>query len=357
MSAAPRRPPASSRDARAVWRDELFGSLWRALATVAFIVTAGWIGWRLLQWGVLDATWHAADRRGCDPAGACWAFVGARLPQFLFGFYPPDSHWRPATVLLLPLMPVVLGRMVPHRLRTAVTAGAIVAVPALMVGLLAGGLFGLAPVSSEKWGGLSLTVTIAATAFIASMPLAMLLAYARRSALPVLSSAAAGFIELWRGLPLVAILFMAVIMLPLFLPPGSSPDRFTTAAVALTLYNAAYLSEVVRGGLQSVARSQHMAARALGFGFWRTQADIVLPQALRVALPGIVNVAVALLKDTSYVMVVGLFDFIGIVSAALSDPRWMGAPTEAYLFIGGVYWAACFTLSRWAAAIERRVAL
>jgi general L-amino acid transport system permease protein len=351
-----RPPPRSRAAASATWRRALFAGPASTLLTLVFVALSAWAAWRLLDWGVLAATWTASDRQGCAPGGACWAFVAARLPQFLFGFYPPALHWRPALAMALPLLPVLLGAAAPGRHRAAACGAAILATPTVMLLLVAGGVPGLAPVTSDRWGGLSLTILIATTAFVASLPLALALAYARRAPLPVVSGLAAGFIELWRGLPLVTVLFMAVILLPLFLPAGSRPDRFATAVVALTLYNSAYLAEVLRGGLQAVARSQGMAARALGFGFWRTQVDIVLPQALRVALPAIVNVAVALLKDTSYVMVVGLFDFIGIVAAALSDPRWMGPPTEAYLFIGAVYWLACFGLSRWAGGIERRLA-
>ena len=351
-----RPPPRPAANALATWRVAFFAGPVSTVLTLALLALAGWAAWRLLDWGVLSATWSAPDRQACAPGGACWAFVAARLPRFLFGFYPPDLHWRPALVVGLPVLPAIIGAALPRRHRALASGAAILLTPPVMLLVMAGGVPGLAPVPTERWGGLSLTILIATTAFVASLPLALGLAYARRASLPVVSGLAAGFIELWRGLPLVTILFMAVILLPLFLPAGTRPDRFTTAVVALTLYNSAYLAEVLRGGLQSVARSQSIAARALGFGFWRAQADIVLPQALRVALPALVNVAVALLKDTSYVMVVGLFDFIGIVAAALSDPRWMGPPTEAYLFIGAVYWTACFSLSQWAAGIERRLA-
>jgi len=229
---------------------------------------------------------------------------------------------------------------------------AVILTPVISLALMSGGMLGLTSVSTDKWGGLTLTVVIAMTSFIGSMPFAVLLALGRRSEMPVIRALATGFIELWRGLPLVAILFMAVILLPLVLPPGVEVGRIETAAIALTIYSAAYLAEVVRGGLQAIPLGQTRAASALGFGYWRMQGYITLPQALSKVLPGVVNCAISLLKDTSYVMIVGLFDFINIVTAALSDPKWLGSPTEAYIFVAAIYWLMCFGLSRWGRSIE-----
>ena len=333
-----------------------FGTPVQAVLSMLLVAGAIWIGWAVLKWAILDATWSAPDRSGCAAGGACWAFVIARIDQFLFGFYPPGEHWRPALVLLMPIAVFAVAVSARLRVHRHLVGTAIVLVPILSLALLAGSFPGLTHVSPDKWGGLALTVVIAETSFVASMPLAVLLALARRSDLPVISMLATGFIELWRGLPLVAILFMAIILLPLAMPPGFQVGRVEMAITALTVYSAAYLAEVVRGGLQAVPVGQVRAASALGFGYWRTLAYITLPQALGKVLPGVVNSAIALVKDTGYVMIVGLFDFINIVTAALSDPKWLGPPTEAYLFVAAIYWLICFGLSRWGRSIEARSA-
>lgn len=348
-----RRPPALS----VSLRDRYFGTPGQTVLTLAFAVLAAWLGWHALRWGVLNATLVADDRSGCAPGGACWAFVAKRLGQFLFGFYPPDEWWRPALVLILPVAVFTLAVTGRFRHHHQVVGAALIFTPLISLLLLSGGVFGLKPVPSDKWGGLTLTVMIATTSFVASMPFAVLLALARRSDFPVVSALATAFIELWRGLPLVAILFMAVILLPLVLPPGLTVGRVETATTALTIYSAAYLAEVVRGGLQAIPMGQTRAASALGFGYWRTQTYVTLPQAVSKVLPGVVNSAIALVKDTSYVMIVGLFDFINIVTAALSDPKWLGSPTEAYIFVAAVYWVICFGLSRWGRSVEDRSAV
>lgn len=355
LDAAPvRRPP---RPLSVSLRKRYFATPAQMALTLIITALAAWLAWHAIRWGVLNATLVAEDRSGCAPGGACWAFVVKRIDQFLFGFYPPGERWRPALVLLLPVAVFTLAVAGRFRRHEQIVGVALIVTPLISLMLLSGGMLGLKPVSPDKWGGLTLTVTIAATSFVASIPLAVLLALARRSELPVVSMLATGFIELWRGLPLVAILFMAVILLPLVLPPGVTVGRVETAMTALTIYSAAYLAEVVRGGLQAIPVGQTRAASALGFGYWRTQVYITLPQALGKVLPGIVNSAIALVKDTSYVMIVGLFDFINIVTAALSDPRWLGSPTEAYIFVAAVYWVVCFGLSRWGSSVEDRSAM
>jgi general L-amino acid transport system permease protein len=347
----PAPPPVAAR-----LLQRYFGTPGRAAQTLLLAAFSIWAGWAVFKWAILNATWIAHDRSGCAPGGACWAFVIARIDQFLFGFYPPGERWRPALVLILPVVVFAVAVSARFRRQGQIVGAAILITPIVSLALLSGGFLGLTHIPADRWGGLALTVVIATTSFIASMPLAVLLALARRSDMPVISMLATGFIELWRGLPLVAILFMAVILLPLFMPPGFQVGRVETATIALTIYSAAYLAEVVRGGLQAIPIGQVRAASALGFGYWRTLAYITLPQALGKVLPGVVNSAIALIKDTSYVMIVGLFDFINIVTAALSDPKWLGSPTEAYIFVGGVYWVVCFGLSRWGRSIESRSA-
>ncbi len=326
----------------------------RAATTLMLTAALLWFGWHAFRWAVLDATWVAPDRQGCRPDGACWAFVGDHLPQFLFGMVPPAARWRAALVLILPVVVVLLMLAQPPGRSARLPVWLLLATPPISLVLLSGGLLGLAPVPSDQWGGLSLTVLVGSVSFAASLPLAIVLALARRSRLPVIRALATGFIELWRGLPLVGILFMAVILLPLFLPPGASLSRVAMAITALTAYSASYLAEVLRGGLQAIPPGQFRAARALGFGSWRAHVHIILPQALGMVVPGIVNTAIALFKDTTYVMIVGLFDFTNIVATALSDPKWMGSPLEGYLFIGLVYWLLCFGMSRFGRRIEQR---
>ena len=322
------------------------------LVSLALLYVAWIVGERIVSWGIVHATFIAADRSGCDPAGACWAFIVNRLPQFAFGFYPEAERWRALLVVLAPPALMLLAVVPEFRGRRIVMAAGFCLYPLLAFTLLVGGLPGLPEVSTEKWGGLTLTMLVGMSAFVLSFPIAIVLALARTSSLPALRLVAAGFIEFWRGLPLVAILFMSVIMLPLFLPPGVEAPRLSLALAGITLYSAAYLAEVVRGGLQGIGRGQYEAAGALGFGFWSMQGYVVLPQALRSVVPAIVNTAIALFKDTTYVMVVGLFDLLNIVVAGLSDAHWIGLATEGYIFVGVIYWTICFGMSRMSARFE-----
>lgn len=324
-----------------------------ALLSIALLYVTWTVGERILSWAIVHATWVAADRSECDPTGACWAFIVNRLPQFVFGFYPETERWRALVALLMPPALMLLAVFPDFRGRRGLIATGLGLYPLLAFLLLAGGIPGLPAVSTERWGGLTLTMLVGMSAFVLSFPLGTVLALARNSSLPAISLIATAFIEFWRGLPLVAILFMSVIMLPLFLPPGTEAPRLSLALAGMIFYSAAYLAEVIRGGLQCIGRGQYEAAGALGFGFWTTQGYIVMPQALRAVTPAIVNTAIALFKDTTYVMVVGLFDFLNIVVAGLSDARWLGLATEGYVFVGVIYWSICFGMSRMSARFER----
>ncbi|WP_029030692.1 amino acid ABC transporter permease [Salinarimonas rosea] len=325
------------------------------LAWAVALVAAGITLPDIVGWALVDATWVAEDRAGCDPAGACWAFVVNRLPQFAFGFYPPEERWRAAVALAWPLVSLAIALGPGFRRRAAVVAAALAFYPPVAGLLLLGGLLGLPRVPTSQWGGMTMTVFVGTVAFVAAFPIGLGLALARRSSLPALRLLGTGFIEIWRGLPLIAVLFIAVVMVPLALPPGTELPRLVLALVGITLYTSSYLAEVFRGGLQSLGAGQGEAASALGFTYWSAQRYVVVPQALMAVVPGILNTVVALFKDTTYVLVVGLFDFLSIVSAAVADPRWLGLATEGYVFVGLVYWAFCFLLSRVSARIERDI--
>lgn len=351
----PRRPPAVQKRSLgqaigAAFRERPFSLLvWLLLA-----LSLALLGPDFIRWAIIDATWVADSREGCSPAGACWAFIVNRLPQFAFGFFPPEERWRAAIALFAPIAALALALGPDFRGRTAVVVGALALYPVVATLLLHGALLGLPAIPTSQWGGMTMTVYVGTVAFVVAFPIGFALALARMSRLPALRVLATGFIEVWRGLPLIAVLFISVVMVPLILPPGVDFPRLALALIGITFYTSSYLAEVFRGGLQSIGKDQGEAAAALGFTFWTAQSYILIPQAIRAVLPGILNTVVALFKDTTYVLVVGLFDFLNIVTAAVADPRWLGLATEGYLFVGLVYWGFCFFLSRVSASIERR---
>ena len=335
-------------------RRNLFGSPFDTVLTL-LILWGLWFALRpLADWALIDAHWHGQGREACTGGGACWVFVKARLGQFLYGFYPAAERWR--VDLGIALVVFAAAPLFAPGVRRRGTI-ACIALPAAFVlaGLLfTGGVFGLVPVETGRWGGLMLTVVVAVTGIVASFPFGILLALGRRSEMPVIRTLSVVFIEFWRGVPLVTVLFMASVMLPLFLPDGANVNKLLRALIGIALFAAAYMAEVVRGGLQAIPRGQYEAASALGLGYWRTLGLVVLPQALRHVIPGIVGSFIALFKDTTLVLVIGLFDFLGIVQAALTDPQWLGFALEGYVFAAAVYWVFCFGMSRMSARIERR---
>ena len=221
--------------------------------------------------------------------------------------------------------------------------------------MLYGGSFGLEVVETHKWGGLSLTLVLALVGIVASLPIGVLLALGRRSDMPVVRSFCTVFIEMWRGVPLITILFMASVMLPLFAPEEIDFDKLLRALIGITLFQSAYMAEVIRGGLQAIPKGQYEAADALGLSYWEKMGLIVLPQALKIMIPGIVNTFIALFKDTSLVLIIGLFDLLAIVQAALSDPKWLGYSIEGYAFVAFVFWIFCFGMSRYSQFLERKL--
>ena len=326
-------------------RRRLFPGPLGTVMTLTLAVMMVWALVPLIDWAVIDAHFAGADRSACVGEGACWVFIRLRLAQFVYGFYPEGARWRVdlAFVLFIGLVGGVIG----GRRHRGLFAGLLFVVyPWLAWDLLAGGVAGLAPVPSEKWGGLMLTLTAAVAGMLGSAPLGVGLALARRSKLPVVRLLAIAFIELWRGLPLIAVLFVASVMLPLFLPGGFVPDKLVRALIGMTLFTSAYVAEVVRGGLQAIPKGQYEAARALGLSYTQMTVRVILPQALRLVVPGLVNTFVSLFKDSTLLLIIGLFDLLGIVQAAATDPAWLGHAREGYIFAGAVFWAFCFALSR-----------
>jgi general L-amino acid transport system permease protein len=308
-----------------------------------------------VDWAFIDAVWRP-DPKACraEEAGACWGFIADKHRFILFGTYPYEQHWRPglASVLLVGLW-IFSGfrRFWNWKLVPTWLAGL-----TLIAVLMWGGIFGLPYVENERWGGLILTLLLSSFGVAAAFPLAILLALGRRSRLPVIRALSIGYIELIRGVPLISLLFMASVMLPLFLPVGVSIDKLLRAQLAMILFAAAYLAEVVRGGLQAIDREQYDAAAAIGLGYWGQMGFIILPQALRIAVPPIVNTIVAFFKDTSLVLIIGLFDLLSTIKVSLGEPAWSGFGVEAYVFASLIYFVFCFSMSAYSKRLERRPA-
>jgi len=337
------------------WRQELWGSPWRALATLALLALLGWAGAHLLDWAVLQAVFRP-DAQACraQPHGACWGVIAEKWRPILFGRYPFEDQWRPAVAVGL-LSALTLLSAWPRVWRAWLLVAWGVGV-ALFVLLMGGGLLGLSAVPTNRWGGLPLTIGLAVISLALAFPLALLLALGRRSSWPAVRTLCTTYIELVRGVPLISVLFMASFLLPLLWPAGWQPDVLIRVLAGLMLFVAAYLAEIVRGGLQAVPRGQVDAARALGFGRWPVQRDIVLPQALRIVVPALMNTVIGTLKDTSLVTIVGLFELTGALGLALGgDPVWRPFYLEGYLFLALVYWLMCFGLSRYSSWLEARL--
>lgn len=341
-------------------REALFPTPAQAIVSVALVGLLASVAYAFVDWALVRGVFTGSDGSACriPDAGACWPFITHKMGLFLYGRYPEAELWRVHLTYVLALsglVPLFVER-VPHKLALALYL--LLVFPVLAFILLRGGLLWLAPVATELWGGLLLTLVIASFGIAASFPLGVLLALGRRSELPFVRWTAAAYIELVRGVPLVTVLFMASVMLPLFLPPDVTIDKLLRALVGVALFSAAYLAEVVRGGLQAIPRGQYEAADALGLGTWRKMGLVVLPQAIRLVIPGIVNSFISLFKDTSLVLIIGLFDLIGIVEQSVqADAKWSSPQTAAtgYFFAAAVFWAFCFAMSRTSAGLETKL--
>jgi len=303
-----------------------------------------------IDWAFIDAVWRP-DARAChDASGACWGFIAEKHRLILFGTYPYEQHWRPAvaTILLVFLWSLSLVRAFWRWWLALVWLAGLTVIGVLMWG----GVLGLPYVDSGRWGGLILTLLLASFGIAFAFPLSILLALGRRSDLPVIRAVCVGYIELIRGVPLISVLFMASVMLPLFLPSGVTMDKLLRAQIALILFAAAYFAEVVRGGLQAIPESQYEMADALGLTYFQKTLYVVLPQALRIAVPPLVNTCIGFFKDTSLVLIIGLFDLLTTIKVSMTDPRWAGFGIEAYLFAAAVYFVFCFAMSLYSRRLE-----
>ena len=308
----------------------------------------------LLNWLFFDADYVGVSKEDCSREGACWVFINVWLKRLVYGLYPNSEIWRINLSFLMLIALVISGFFVPPKIKKYIIIFLLFVFPFIAINLISGGNFGLVWVETMAWGGLSLTFIISIFALLFCFPIGMFLALGRRSSAPVIRYSSIGFIEFWRGVPLITVLFMASVMMPMFLPDGTYMDKLVRVIIAITLFEAAYMAEVIRGGLQALPRGQYDAGKSLGMGYWRMHLLVILPQALKLVIPGIANTFLALVKDTPLILVVGLLELVGMIDMAKSNPDWLGFATEGYIFAGVIFWIICFNMSRYSQRLERK---
>lgn len=350
------RPAPDSRHGLVGWlRSRLFNGPVNSIVSLLTLALLVWALTPMVQWALINADWLGDSREACSGEGACWVFISARFETIVYGFYPVAERYR--VDITLALMAATVAWLAIPRMpaRQWVVVFALVGFPVIAWLLLVGGVFDLPHVPTRRWGGLMLTLTVATVGIVGSLPLGVMLALGRRSQMPLVRSLCIVFIEFWRGVPLITVLFMASVMLPLFVPSEVEFNKLLRALIGIMFFWSAYMAEVVRGGLQAIPKGQEEAAKALGLSYWRRMGLIILPQALKLVIPGIVNTFIALFKDTSLVLIIGLFDLLAIIRAGLTDSDWLGFATEGYVFAALMFWIFCFSMSRYSQYMERRL--
>ena len=309
----------------------------------------------LLNWLIFDADFVGSAKEDCTSDGACWVFVKVWFKRFMYGMYPNPEQWRINTAFFILFVLIGAAFFVSPKYKKYIILFMLFIYPIIGIKLISGGIFGLKWIETGAWGGLSLTLIVSAFALILCFPIGMFLALGRRSELPAIKYSSIGFIEIWRGVPLITVLFMSAVMFPMFLPDGTYMDKLMRVVIAITLFEAAYMAEVIRGGLQALPRGQYDAAKSLGMGYWRLHLLVILPQALKLVIPGIANTFLALVKDTPLIFVVGLLELAGMIGLAKTNPKWLGMAIEGYVFAGLVFWVICYAMSRYSQRLEKRL--
>jgi len=310
----------------------------------------------IMSWFIIDANIAGDTKEACTGSGACWTYIKIWMRRFLYGMYPNELQWRINVSFVLLLGLAFVGYFATERLKKFLTLYYVIIYPIiayiLMFYLISGGSFGLEWVETGAWGGLSLTFIVSFFCLIFCFPLGMFLALGRRSVLPTIRYISVGFIEFWRGVPLITVLFMSSVMFPMFLPEDFFMDKLVRVIIAISLFEAAYVAEVVRGGLQALPRGQYDAAKSLGMGYWKMHIFVILPQALKLVIPGIANTFLALVKDTPLIFVVGLLEIVGMLNLAKTNPKWLGFAMEGYVFAAIIFWIICYAMSRYSQNLE-----
>ena len=335
-------------------RKEFFNTPVNAILTLLFGFIVVRVGIWFVNWAFINAVWTGETRDVAQSGGATWAFIVAKLRFFAFGFYPKEQIWRIPLTLVLMAATIVPYFMKKVKHKVVIMAAQMILFP-VFIGVFLSGAFGLEKVSTNDWGGLTLTIILSVTGLLYSFPVGILMALGRRSNLPVIRGLCIAYIEFFRGIPLITILFMSSVVVPFFLPNGVAIDKIIRVIIGMSIFQSAYLAEVIRGGLQSIDKGQYEAADALGFKFGLQSYLIILPQVLKITISNIGGISISFLKDTTLVLIIGMFDLLGIVSPLASDTNWLGMEPEGLVFAGIIYWIICFTISRLTYKLEDKV--
>ena len=347
------KPPVTRVGVIGWLRANLFSSVFNSVLTIATLYLLWIIVPAFVRWAFIDSSWNTTGAACRAAGGACWSIVAKNFRFIIFGFFPYESQWRPLVAMIILFILLVLSS---NRRFWKKSLGYAWLVGLFSMGLLLkGGLFGLSSVDSTKWSGLPLTLLLSVFGLTAAYPLGVALALGRQSRMPAIKSLCVVYIETIRGVPLISLLFMSSVMFPLFLPEGITINNILRAQVAIILFTAAYIAEVVRGGLQAIGRGQYEAAESMGLNYYQTMRLIILPQALKIVIPPTVGILISAFKDTSLVVIIGLYDLLKTTQSTLSDPRWMGFSVEAYIFIALIYFAGCFSMSSYSRRLEREL--
>ena len=347
------KPPVTQVGAIGWIRTNLFKGWFNSILTLITVYILWVIIPPMIRWAFIDSLWFSTGEECKQIDGACWSIIPTNLRFILFGFYPYDQQWRPLVAMALLIALLFYSRNRDHWKKPLAYAWIL---GLFLMGLLMkGGLFGLSSVESSQWGGLPLTLLLSIFGLTAAYPLGILLALGRRSKMATVKTLSIIYIELIRGVPLISLLFMSSVVFPLFLPEGVNINNIIRAQVAIILFTAAYIAEVVRGGLQAIPRGQYEAAESLGLNYYLSMRLIVLPQALKIVIPPSVQQLISAFKDTSLVVIIALFDVLKTTQTILSDPQWMGFSAEAYIFVALIYFLCCFFMSNYSRRLEREL--
>jgi general L-amino acid transport system permease protein len=349
----PLKPPIIQTGVMGWLKKNLFNGVFNSLLTLLMI----YVLWKIIppfvRWALLDSLWTSTAEACRKASGACWSIIHANIRFMIFGFYPYDQQWRPLLVIILLIGLLFYSRNRKHWRKSLIYTW-IISLAGMGL-FLRGGVFGLSPAENTQWGGLILTLLLSVFGLTAAYPLGVVLALGRRSKMPVVRILSVLYIELIRGVPLISMLFMSSVVFPLFLPKGVTIDKILRAQVAIILFTAAYIAEVVRGGLQGISRGQYEAAESIGLNYYQTMRLIVLPQALKIVIPPSVSILISAFKDTSLVVIIGLYDLLKTTQTILSNPKWMGFSAESYLFIAILYFLCCAFMSNYSRRLEREL--